>query len=368
MATSKKILFYFGHPAQYLFLRETIRRLRKAENYQLVILIKTKDVLETLLKSDGVPYQNILLSERGKSKFSIILSLLKRLWAIAKILFKEKPDLLIGTDATIAQLGFLFRIHRITITEDDYEVIKTLGKLTYPYTQTILCPNVCDVGKWKHKKVGYDGYMKLGYLHPNVFTSDKEKISKYNLKKPFVLIRLAKLTAHHDFGMSGISHKLLQELIYYILNKGFEIYISSEAQLNHQFNDFQLKIQPEDMHHILSQASLLICDSQSMSVEASMLGIPSIRYSSFAGKISVLEELEHIYNLTFGITPGEDDKLIQILENLLSTKNLKEVFQQRRQKMLSEKIDVTDFVEWFIKDYPQSISNTYKGQSLSTIA
>ena len=360
-----KILFYFGHPAQYLFLRETIKRLQKNENYQLVILIKTKDVLETLLKSDEIPYQNILLNERGKSKFSIILSLLKRLFSTAKILIKEKPNLLIGTDATIAQLGFLFRIPRITITEDDYEVIKTLGKLTYPYTQTILCPNVCDVGKWQSKKVGYEGYMKLGYLHPNVFTPDKEKISKYNLRKPFVLIRLAKLTAHHDFGMSGISNKLLQELIYYILNKGFEIYISSEAQINHQFIDFQLKIQPEDIHHILSEASLLICDSQSMSVEAAMLGIPSIRYSSFAGRISVLEELEHTYNLTYGITPGEEDKLIQTLEELLSTKNLKEIFQERRQKMLSEKIDVTEFLEWFIKNYPLSILDANKHENSS---
>ena len=363
-----KILLYFGHPAQYLFLRETIRRLLKTENYQLVVLIKTKDVLENLLKSDGIPYQNILLHERGKSKFAIILSLFRRLFSISKILLKEKPDLLIGTDATIAQLGFLFRIQRITITEDDYDVIKTLGNLTYPYTQTILCPNVCDVGKWKYKKVGYDGYMKLGYLHPNVFTPNPQKINKYNLKKPFVLIRLARLTAHHDFGISGISHQLLQELIFQISNKGFEIYISSEASLNSQFLDFQLNIHPEDMHHVLSMASLLICDSQSMSVEAAMLGVPSIRYSSFAGKISVLEELEHSYNLTYGVLPGDQYKLIQILDELLSSKNLKEIFQDRRQIMLSEKIDVTDFVEWFIKNYPNSILNTYNTPSNTTKA
>jgi predicted glycosyltransferase len=355
-----KILFYFGHPAQYLFLRATIRRLQKDENYKLIILIKTKDVLENLLSSDEIPYQNILLKERGKSRFSIITSLLRRLISISKILLREKPNLLIGTDATIAQLGFLFRIPRITITEDDYDVIKTLGNLTYPYTQTILCPKVCDVGKWGDKKVGYDGYMKLGYLHPNVFTPSLDKIKRYNLRAPFVIIRLAKLTAHHDFGMTGITPQLLQELILNIQNKGFDIYISSEATLGSQFIDYQLKIQPEDMHHVLSESSLLICDSQSMSVEAAMLGVPSIRYSSFAGKISVLEELEHTYQLTYGITPGDDKRLIQVLEHLLSNKNLKELFQERRQLMLSEKIDVTDFVEWFIKNYPNSITAKYK--------
>ena len=34
--------------------------------------------------------------------------------------------------------------------------------------------------------------------------------------------------------------------------------------------------------------------------------------------------------------------------------NLREVFQQRRQKMLSDKIDVTAFYTWFIENYPES--------------
>ena len=37
---------------------------------------------------------------------------------------------------------------------------------------------------------------------------------------------------------------------------------------------------------------MLVCDSQSMTVEAAILGIPSIRYSDFSGRIGVLEELE----------------------------------------------------------------------------
>ena len=42
-----------------------------------------------------------------------------------------------------------------------------------------------------------------------------------------------------------------------------------------------------------------------MAVEAAMLGTPSLRFNDFAGKIGVLEELEHKYELTFAIPPSE---------------------------------------------------------------
>ena len=35
--------------------------------------------------------------------------------------------------------------------------------------------------------------------------------------------------------------------------------------------------------------------------------------------------------------------------------NIKEEWQRRRQKMLSEKIDVTAFMVWFIENYPESV-------------
>jgi hypothetical protein len=35
--------------------------------------------------------------------------------------------------------------------------------------------------------------------------------------------------------------------------------------------------------------------------------------------------------------------------------NLKEEWQKRSEKMLSEKIDVTAFMVWFIENYPESV-------------
>ena len=108
------------------------------------------------------------------------------------------------------------------------------------------------------------------------------------------------------------------------------------------------------MHHILAGSEIFICDSQSMSVEAAMLGVPSIRYSSFVGRISVLEELEKKYRLTFGVNVGDEEGLLLLVKSILNNLDYKSKFQVRKEKMLEDKIDVSSFLVWFILNYPES--------------
>ena len=65
----------------------------------------------------------------------------------------------------------------------------------------------------------------------------------------------------------------------------------------------------------------------------------------------MLEELEHKYNLTFGVKPGNEDGLFMKYNELLTMSNLKSSFQTRRWNMLKDKIDVTAFVYSFLVNY-----------------
>lgn len=85
-----------------------------------------------------------------------------------------------------------------------------------------------------------------------------------------------------------------------------------------------------------------------------MLGVPNLRYSSFASRISVLEELEHTYGLTCGIAAGCEARLLNELQHLLATPALAEEFANRRARMLHDKIDVTAFLTWYVEHYPES--------------
>lgn len=349
-----RYLFYFGHPAQYLFARESIKKLIETKQ-EVIILIKSKDVLEDLILRDGLKYINILPDQRGNRKIDIAFSLIKRNLKIFPYLLKYRPNILIGTDASLAQLGFLFRIHCVTITEDDFSVIKTLAKLTYPFTNTILCPEVCNVGKWSHKKVGYKGYMKLGYLHPDIFTPDVEVLSKYNITGKYVIIRMAKLTAHHDFGIKGMGLPLVEKIISQVVSYGYRVIVSTEDKIDAKLKRYQLDLDPSHMHHLLAFSSLLICDSQSMSLESAILGVPSIRYSDFVGRISVLDELENVYGLTFGICPGKDEQLVSKIAEILGEEVDTTLYKIRQSKMLGEKINVSSFLTWFLINYPSSV-------------
>ena len=68
-----------------------------------------------------------------------------------------------------------------------------------------------------------------------------------------------------------------------------------------------------------------------------------------------MEEEEHKYGLTYGFKPDQFDEMISKIEELLKMPNLKQEFQKRCQRMLSDKIDVTAFMVWFIENYPNSV-------------
>lgn len=346
-----RLAILLSHPAQFHFYRNIVDRLKQKE-IDVLVLIRTKDILSNLLDEYGWEYYNILPDGRGNSRIQILYGLFKRTVKIWFFVKKRKIDFLAGTDASLAIVGKFCRIPCITTLEDDYEVIKHLANLTYPFTANIVVPAICSVGKWGYKKVGYQGYMKLAYLHPNWFTPDIRKIS-ISPDKPFYILRLSALNAHHDVGIKGINEEILVEIIKRLAGFG-SVFISSESELPINLKKFHLHIPTSDLHHYLSLASLLVCDSQSMAVEAAMLGTPSLRFSSFAGRISVLEELEHKYQLTYGIKPDEPEKLFAKIAELLAIPKLKEEFQNRRQRMLADKIDVTAFMVWFIEKYPES--------------
>ena len=101
-----------------------------------------------------------------------------------------------------------------------------------------------------------------------------------------------------------------------------------------------------------------------MAVEAAMLGIPSIRFNDFAGKMGVLEELEHkCFNLRH--KTSQPDKLFEKIEEWLAISNYEKKFQKRRHKMLADKIDVTAFLVWFIENYPKSVKLSRKILTIS---
>lgn len=352
------VLIQLSHPAHFHLYKNVAKNLMD-DGHQVFILIKTKDILEDLLKASGLPYFNILQEAHRKSKLGIFWDMVVRDYRMIRFVNKHHIDLLTGSTVEVAQVGWLTRRYRINTGEDDMRIVPLFQKLAGPFIQTLLSPVTCDNWKLESKTVHYAGFHKLAYLHPNRFVPNKKVVEKYfSADKPYFILRFAQLKAYHDIAANarGINTEIAQRLIDMLLPHG-DVYITSERELESQFERYRLQINPLDIHHLLAFAKLYIGDSQSMAVEAAMLGTPSLRFNDFAGRIGVLEELEHKYGLTIGIPSSDPQGLYDKVGEMLAMPDLRAVFQERKNKMLSEKIDVTAFLTWFIESYPGSQKN-----------
>jgi predicted glycosyltransferase len=334
------VLLYLGHPAHFHLFKETIKNLQ-AIDVKPVIVIKSKDVLEKLLIDSQLPYLNI---SEGNAKGNAYKNFFKRLYKLAAIIRSSKPNLLIGSAAELTVLGKVFRIPSYIFFEDDFEAVKKFAKIAGPLATKLVCPNCCSAWKWNDKKIGYNSYHELAYLHPNHFTPDTNKIkSIFNLNEKNFILRFAQLTAYHDVGKSGIDTNIAQQLIDMLSAKG-NVFITSERALEPQFEKYRIQISPLDIHHALYFADMYIGDSQTMTAEAAVLGTPAIRFNDFVGELSYLEELEHKFHLTNGIKTNHPEKLVEKVKELLDTPDLKIIWQSRRMLMLKECIDLSKFM------------------------
>jgi len=349
-----KFLFYLAHPAHYHLFKNIIYNL-KQNGHKTIILIQKKDILENLVSKAGYQYKNILEKGRKGNMLSMASSFLKKDIGIVQSCIKFRPNLLISSAPEITHAGKLLNIPSILIFEDDLNQVKIYEKIGVPYATHLLVPNSCNVGKWNYKTSSYSGCHELTYLAPKYFNADKELVASIiDVTKPYFLIRFSKLDAYHDTGKTGITGKLAWSIINLLKDHG-NIFITSEKDLDPEFSKYQLKFDPSCMHHVLNFSSIYIGDSQTMTAEAAVLGIPSVRFNDFVGKLGYLEELEHKYQLTHGFKTSQPNKLLQKLTQLLKTDNLQSIYQARKLKMLSVTIDVTAFIIWFLENYPESV-------------
>ena len=166
-------------------------------------------------------------------------------------------------------------------------------------------------------------------------------------------MRFVALKGHHDVGQSGLSLDQKRRLIELLKPYG-RVIITSERAIESEFEQYRLPVPPEDIHSLMYYSSMFLGDSQTMTSEAAILGVPALKCNTFAGRLSVPNELEQKYGLCYAYLPSEFDKLYEHTKRLLETPNTKQQWQQKRDCFLADKIDVSAFFVWFIENYPES--------------
>lgn len=343
-----RFLFYLGHPAHYHNIAQTARLLAE-RGHQVHLVARQKDVLLDLVKDTPFPVTVVARSESGQGKVTRVLTLLKRELRMLWIALRFRPHLMAGTDPVLTHVGKLLGIRTVVINEDDADQVPLFARSAYPFASAILAPDPCRVGEYEAKTTRYAGYHELAYLHPNYFTPDPSRVKHLTAsERPYFILRFAKLTAHHDDGRTGLTTEIAQALIDRLLPYG-RIFITSERELETQFEKYRIRIAPRDMHHAMAFAQLYLGDSQTMAAEAAVLGTPSIRFNDFVGKLSYLEELEKRFQLTVGIPTDDPIRLLELASKWAEQSDLKEEWMKKREKMLNETVDVALFWADFLE-------------------
>lgn len=347
------ILVDINHPAHVHYFKNCIWRLRQ-NGHQIIVTARDRYPVLQLLEAYKENFYN-----RGKGSERLLGKLLYMPAAeikILKIALKTKPDLFLSFGTPYPNhVAWLLR--KPGINFQDTENARLMFAVTLPFSRVYCTPHCFkrDLGK---KHIRFNGYMELAYLHPNYFTPD-ESVFEYlqvNRDEKYVVIRFVSWGASHDIGHKGINPEMKRKAIKEF-SRYARVFISSEGGLPEDLKSYQINIPPEKMHDVLAYASLLYGESATMASECAVLGTPAI-YLDNNGR-GYTDEQEEKYGLVFNYTESSihQEESIQKAIELLKTPNLREEWQKRRQKMLSETIDVTAFMVRLIENQSQFYYN-----------
>jgi len=336
-----KILIDVGHPAHVHLFKNFIWEMKK-RGHKIKICVRERDgIIGKLLKFYGFEYENLYKNVPGIFNKAIVT--LINNYKLLKISNNFNPDIFLSVVSPYsAQVSKLKGKPYIAFT--DSEPTKLILSLTLPFTDYIITPVGFkkDLGK---RQIRVNSYKELAYLHPKYFKPNPNILKELGVKKNenYFILRFVAWQASHDIVQRGLNIEAKRKLIK-LLNKYGKVFISSEKKLSTEFEKYRFKLHPEKMHDALYYASMYIGEGGTMATESCILGTPSIFINSLSEILSNFIELENKYDLIYSFK--NFDKAYKKIKELLKRKNIKEEWQKKRQKLLNDKIDLT---EWMVK-------------------
>lgn len=337
------VLVDIVHPAHVHFYKHIVWNLQR-HGVSTTIVARDKDVTCQLLDNYGFSYRRVGQSGK-KNLFWQAEELVTRDLALAKIARRTGAKVILTRNPAGVQAARLLRLLGIFDT-DDGPAAGIHYRAAAPFAHVITTPDCmrADLGP---KHVRYPGYKQTAYLHPNHFRPNPAVLTHLGVApgERYFIVRFVAMLASHDGGESGLPETTRVEVVQRLARIG-KVFISSETPLPAEFARHRFAPPPELLHDALAYASLLVGDSQTMAAEAAVLGTPSLRVSSWKGRLDYLEELEAHYGLTESFLPREHARLLDRLETYAHHPDPRALVREGHERMLAHKSDVA---EWYTR-------------------
>ncbi len=336
-----KVHFDVGHPAHVHLFKHAIDEV-EARGHETLVTSREKEVTTQLLDAYGVDH--VPISEKGTSTLDLakewIVRELKLVWHARRF----DADVVVSHFNPSAAHAAAVTGAESVVFNDDEVAAGSLGMVTHPFASAVVTPSCFreDLGE-AHRT--YEGFHELAYLHPDRFEPDPEGLEARGVAvdEPYYVLRFVAWGAHHDVGESGFSRRAKRELVEFLDERG-TVYITSEDPLPGEFEEYRLPVPPEDVHDLLYYADGYVGDSQTMALEAGILGTPAVRSNSFAASddVSNVVHLEETYGLLRSF--GDERAAVETVKELVDDPRTQDRWNDRREALLEECVDVTDAI------------------------
>ena len=269
----------------------------------------------------------------------LFAELLRRDWALHRVAKRFAPDVIVACNSPCgAHVGRM--LGRPSVVFEDTEINRRAHFLYYPFVTEVHSPRAyrSSLGAKHHF---YAGYHALSHLHPSRFSADAGVARRLGLPSRFVFVRFVAWAADHDRGARRMSASQRVDLVRGLESLG-RVVVSSEGELPEAIADQALDrehFSPEDIHHVLASASLVVGESATMSTEAAVLGTPSI-YIDAEGR-GFTDDIERRYGLCTRIAPTDVAAVLDLARRVFSAD--RDVYRRAREELLADCVDVCDY-------------------------
>jgi len=342
------IFVNISHPAHMHFFKNAITTLSQ-RGHRVLIGARIKEFTLQLLNEARFEYTT--LTKKGAGPLGLIKELIEQQIKISEIIRKTPVNLMLQISGIFnAPVGKCYGVP--TLAFSDTENDKLANRISFSLSRHVISPTcfIHSHGRSWPNQIHYPGYHELAYLSPKYAPQIKRPQNRF-------LLRFVGWGAGHDIGEKSLSSESKIELVR-ILSRFGSVHISSEAPLPEALEHLAFKMHPTEIHDFMATCKLIVGESATMASESACMGIPAI-FISNTGRGYTTEQ-DSRYDLVRHYRLDQWEDILQRVEEWAKG-DLYEEWQEKRWKMLSDKIDVTSWLVDLVEGYPGSISSAQRG-------
>lgn len=338
-----RLLIEAHHPSDIHFFKHVVRILRD-KGMEVLLLGRDRDVMKQLLAAYEYIPSRILSAERPNNRFPL-REMLERQAGVASTIARYRPDLVMSLMGSYTQSAFLFRVPSFVFTDSEHQSFN--HRIAHPFATRIYTP-LCfekDLGP-KHRR--YNGYHELAFLRPERFSPDPGILRDLGSIAPrsYVVLRTSAWNTLHDIGKQGLGREL-DTVVEELSKRSRVLLVPEKGAIPARWGSLVLRVPPHRYHDVLAFARLVLTEGASTASEAACLGVPTVYVN--ASQLGYLRDQETRYGLVYNTTDPKAGlaRAVSLLDHPIPQDKLHDA----RQRLLSDHVDVTDFVVSEVERY-----------------